>query len=211
MIGLIVSNGTINNYNKLSKAFELADYVVCADGGISHIRSINKTPDIVLGDLDSVRSEDINYIKEKHIRVEKFPPVKDKTDTDLALDYLIDMECSEIYFFGATGDRIDHTFANVFLLDSLLKRNIKGVIYDDKNEIHLVDDCQELKNEENSFISVIPISERGIRVSISGCFYNLEDVHVPFASTRGISNEIVEDAANVKIHEGRAIIIKAID
>lgn len=211
MIGLIVSNGNINNYEKLNSTFNKSDYIICADGGIRHLRAIDKCPDIVLGDLDSVKSEDMEYIRIKSIKMEKFPPIKDKTDTDLALDYLIEMGCNVIYFLGATGDRIDHTLANIFLLDSLLKKGIKGIILDDKNDIYLLDDNLKLVGEENSFISIIPISQPGVQISISGCFYNLDKVSIPFGSTQGISNEIVEEFANINIHRGKAIIIKAID
>ena len=211
MIGLIVSNGNINNYEKLISTLNKSDYIICADGGIRHLRAIDKSPDIVLGDLDSVGDEDLKYIKRKNIKTEKFPPIKDKTDTDLALDFLIEMGCSEIYFLGATGDRIDHTLANIFLLDSLLEKGIRGIILDDKNDIYLLDDKLKLFGEENSFISIIPISQSGVEISISGCFYNLDRVSIPFGSTQGISNEIVEEFANILIHKGKAIIIKAID
>lgn len=211
MQGLIISNGSINDYEKLIKIFEVSDYVVCADGGIRYLRKINKTPNIILGDFDSVSKEDLEYIKSKNIETHKFPPIKDKTDTELALDYLIDIGCMEIYLFGATGSRMDHTLANIFLLNILLEKGIRGIIVDDKNEIYIEDDFLELRRSKDSFISIIPIDQEGIRISISGFFYNLEDVLIPFGSTHGISNEIVEDKCSIKIHKGKAIIIQSID
>lgn len=211
MIGLIISNGSIDNYDKLKRVFKLADYTICADGGLRHLRAIGEVPDIVLGDLDSIKTEDRDYIKRKNIDTRKFPPIKDNTDTDLCLDFLLDMGCSKVYFLGATGDRIDHTLANIFLLSSLLEKGVKGVICDDKNDIYLSNTHLEIKGEDDSFISVIPISENGAVISISGCFYNLDKVSLPFSSTRGISNEIVDKYASITIHKGKALIIKAID
>ena len=211
MQGLVVSNGNINDYDKLNSIFESSDYVVCADGGIRHLREIDKSPNILLGDLDSVSKKDLEFVKSKNIEIHKFPPVKDKTDTELATEYLIDLACKSIYFLGATGSRIDHTLANVFLLNLLLKKGIRGIIVDDKNEIYIEDDFLQLKKLEKSFLSIMPIDQAGINLSISGCFYNLDNAFIPFGSTHGISNEIVEDKCSIKIHRGKAIIIRSID
>ncbi len=209
--GLIISNGNINDYNKLNDMLDNSDYVICADGGIRHIRKLDRIPDIILGDLDSVSSEDIEYIKLKNIETMKFPTVKDETDTELAVKFLIERGCTSIYFLGATGNRLDHTLANVFLLNSLLEKDIQGKIVDDKNEIYLIDDFLELENTANSYVSIIPISQTGIELSISGFFYNLNDVFIQFGSTQGISNEIIEKKANIKIHSGKALIIQSMD
>lgn len=211
MRGLIVSNGDINNYVKLNKVFKASDFVICADGGIRHLMKIHQKPDIILGDFDSINKESIEYIEKENIKIEKHSPIKDKTDTELSMDYLIEKGCSEISLMGATGSRQDHSIANVFLLDYLLKKKIKGVIYDDKNSIYLIDDLLCLKREINTFVSIIPISDSGVVLSISGFFYNLDNVFIPFASTHGVSNQITEDIGQIKIHKGRALVIQSID
>ncbi len=211
MRGLIVSNGDITNYEKLSKVFRVSDFVICADGGIRHLMKIHQRPDLVLGDFDSISRESIEYIEREDIKTEKHTPIKDKTDTELAMDYLIEIGCSEISLIGATGSRQDHSIANILLLAYLLEKEIKGIVYDDKNTIYLIDDQLCLKREEKTFVSIIPISDTGIVLSISGFYYDLDKVFIPFASTHGVSNEIIEDFGKIKVHRGKALVIQSVD
>lgn len=211
MQGLIISNGHIGDYKKLNRIFQVSDFVICADGGIRHLIKIHAKPNIIIGDFDSTSKEDLAYIKENNIKIEKYPPVKDKTDTEIAMDYLVGMGCREIYFMGATGSRQDHSIANIFLLDYLLKKNIKGTIFDDNNTIYMVDDKLTLEKQESTYVSIIPISDKGINLSISGFFYDLDHVFIPFASSHGVSNEIVDDNGIIQIHRGKALVIQSFD
>lgn len=206
MKGTIISNGSIENYNKLRDSLEGAEFIVAVDGGIKHLMKINKKPNLILGDLDSIDETCEEYIRDNNIKTHKFSPIKDKTDTHLAVEYLIENRYSEIQLMGVTGSRQDHTISNIFLLDYLLKKNIKASIVDDNNIIFLLDDYIEIKRVENTYISVIPITEVGIIVSLNGFFYELDNEHISFGQTRGISNEIVKDYGKIKIHSGKALV-----
>lgn len=211
MKALLVSNGYINDYKKLLDNLDRADYIACADGGIRHLRAVDRKPDIIIGDLDSISDEDLAYIKRDDIEIHKFPSIKDYTDTELAAKFLIDKGYKEIVFMAVTGDRIDHSLGNIFLLNLMLEEKISARIIDDKNTIYLLDDYMELEKEEDSFLSIIAISEAGVEISLSGFFYDLHREHIAFGSTRGISNEIIEDRGIIQIHRGKALIIQSKD
>lgn len=206
MKGLIISSGTITNYNRLESVVKESDFIICADGGMDHIMKVNLLPDLVLGDLDSISENALKYIEEKNIPVQKFPSIKDTTDTGLAVDYLIEKGLEEIILMGVTGTRQDHTIANIFILNELHEKGIKGKIIDDNNIIYLIDNYLELEYVENSFISVIPITEDGIEVSLSGFFYNLDKEKIKFGSTCGVSNKIIDENGVVRIHKGKALV-----
>lgn len=211
MKALIIASGTIEDYNILKREVEESDFILCVDGGVDHILNIGFYPDIVFGDLDSISAEGLAYIKQRNIPIRKFDSVKDSTDTELGLDYVISKDCKEITLMGVTGSRQDHTLANIFLLSYLLDRNIKGKIIDSNNIIYLTDDYLELEKLKDYYISVVPIVEEGINVSLKGFFYNLENKFIPFGSTLGVSNEIIEEYGKVKIHRGRAIVFQSKD
>ncbi len=211
MKALIVSNGYINDYKKLLENLDRADYIACADGGIRHLRAVEKRPDIIIGDLDSISQDDLAYVREKNIPIHKFSSIKDYTDTELAAKFLIDKGYRDIVFMAVTGDRIDHSLGNIFLLNLMLEEEVSARIIDDKNTIYILDDYMELEKEEDSFVSVIAIDDAGVEVSLSGFFYNLHREYIPFGSTRGISNEIIEDRASIQIHRGKALIIQSKD
>ncbi|MEY8415703.1 thiamine pyrophosphokinase [Tissierella praeacuta DSM 18095] len=206
MKGLIVSSGTITDYNRLESVVKEVDFIICADGGMNHLMKINRNPDLVIGDLDSISQVSLDYIKYNNIPIKKYPSIKDETDTEIAMKYLIDRGYKEIILTGVTGTRQDHTMANIFLLNTLYDKGINGKIVDDNNIIYLTDDYLELPCLKNSYVSIIPIVEDGIVISLKGFFYNLDNEFIKFGSTYGISNEIVDNTGIIKIHRGKALV-----
>lgn len=211
MKALILASGSIKDYNILKSQAKISDFILCVDGGVDHILKTDFLPDIVLGDLDSISLEGLNFIEKNKIQIKKFPSIKDSTDTELAINYLKSGNYKEITLMGVTGSRQDHTLANIFLLNSLLEKNISGKIIDSNNIIYLINDCLELKKIEGYYISIIPIEKDGILLTIDGFFYNLENTLIPFGSTLGISNKILKDYGKIKIHKGKALVFQSKD
>lgn len=209
--GLVISSGEINDYTLLKKLIDENDYIVCADGGIDHIMKIEKIPNIVLGDLDSISDSGIQYIKDKNIKIKKFPAIKDNTDSELAIMYLFDLGMEELTLIGGSGTRLDHTLANVFLMKKFNKDNKFLRIVDDNNIINYVLDEIKINRLHNRFVSIIPLSPEGIIVSLNGFKYPLKNQYIEFSSTLAISNEIIHDNAYVTIHKGEALVFESMD
>lgn len=210
MKGLIISSGRLERYDILNLVVEDKDIIVCADGGLDHIMKVGLKPNMVLGDLDSITEQGIKYIEDNNIELEKFPVEKDATDTELAVEYLIQKGCKEITLIGVTGTRMDHTLANIFLLDQMFQRNIKGKIIDDNNEIVLSDSYLEVEKNEG-YLSIVPIEQKGTIISLEGVYYPLNRHHVEFGSTFSISNQIIDTKAKITIYDGKVLVIKARD
>lgn len=211
MKALIVANGTINNIHLLKECEKEYDFILAADGGTNHCIKAGILPDLIIGDLDSISNNTLKVSKEKDIKIEKFPVKKDSTDTDLSIDYLIDKGYKEITLIGVTGSRMDHTLGNILLLNKLNDSGVKGKIIDDNNIIYLVDDELELSRELDLYVSIIPLTNNGINVSLEGFEYELEFRNVEYASTFCISNKIIEERARITVHEGKALVFLAKD
>lgn len=211
MKGLIVANGQINDLKLLKKIADSVDYIICADGGANHVIKEKIKPNLILGDLDSIDEKTLKIFKKEEIEFAKFPEKKDFTDTELAIQFLIDKGVDEIIFMGVIGTRFDHTMANILLLYKLLKRGIVGQVIDEKNTIYITDDILELRKENNTFVSVIPITNEGAKVTLKGFEYETNKERFAFASTYGISNEIIEEKGIIKVEEGICIVIKSRD
>lgn len=211
MKALIIASGNIKDYSALNTIIEKVDFVLCVDGGVDHILHTKHYPDIVFGDLDSISKEALAFIKEKNIPIERFSSIKDSTDTELAMDYLVKHKYKEIILMGVTGSRQDHTLANIFLLNYLLEKGIEGKIIDGNNTIYLTSNYLKLKNLEGYYISIIPLEKEGVRISLEGFFYNLEDEFISFGSTIGLSNEIIKEYGEIKIHQGKALVFQSRD
>lgn len=207
MKGLIISNGEISDLNILKSVAMDVDFIVCADGGADYITKININPDLVVGDLDSISSSTLQLIESENIEIQRYNPHKDATDTELATEYLVEKGFKKIVFMGVTGSRIDHTLGNIFILDKLLKRGIKGVIIDEKNKVYITDSDLYVCREEGTFVSVIPITSNGAKVTLKGFEYETDRVEFNFSSTLGISNRVVEKSGYIKVENGTCLVI----
>lgn len=211
MKGLIISSGTIRDYKLLKELSSNSEYIICADGGLRYAISSGILPDAIIGDLDSVDEKCKEFIDNNIIPIIKFPVEKDETDTELAVLHLIELGCDDITLSGVTGSRLDHTFGNIYLLKMIKNKGIQGKIVDDNNTIYLVDDYIKLERRDGYYTSVIPITQEGVIVTLTGFYYPLNEELINFGSTLGISNKIITDYGEIKIVKGNALIIEARD
>lgn len=211
MTGVIVCNGSIEDYTYYNKYFNMADLIICADGGAAHLIRIGKKPDILLGDFDSISAGDFKFLKELGVEILKYPVEKDMTDTELAVNLALDKGCTYIVIIGGIGSRWDHSLSNIFLLKKLLDRGIAGIIVNERNEISVIKDKIILYKEENAKISLLPLTEVVEGVTTKGLYYPLNNATIEMGSTWGISNEFISEIAEVSIKSGLMLVIKARD
>ncbi len=211
MKGLIIASGNINNYFFLKELIDKHDFILCVDGGIDHVIDMDIKINLIIGDLDSISKKGLNYIEEKNIEVERHPIIKNKTDTELAVSWMIERKFSEITMVGVIGSRMDHTLANIYLLKYIFDNNIDGKIIDENNIIRYTDSFIKLKKIDGYNVSVIPVSNEGCIISLKGFLYELNKAHIPFASTLGISNKMVEDQGTILVEKGQILVTESKD
>ncbi|WP_283588143.1 thiamine diphosphokinase [Limosilactobacillus viscerum] len=89
---------------------------VAADYGATRLLNWGIKPAVAIGDFDSTSASEFQRLREQLGEIETFPPEKDFTDTQLGVKIAIEkFKPDEIDVFGATGGRIDHLLANLFL------------------------------------------------------------------------------------------------
>lgn len=206
MQGLIIGSGNSLEKGKLELLMGRSDLIICADGGMNYLFKMGRLPDLILGDCDSISQEVLDYIEKNSIPIERFPVMKDYTDTELAIEYAINKGCKDITLTGVTGTRLDHTLGNIYLLDYIREQGVIGKIVDNNNTIYLIDDYFEIESKEDAYISLIPITSDGIKVSLSGFLYKLDKEYIKFATTKGISNQLTEEKGYINIHSGKALL-----
>jgi len=211
MTGLIICSGSIVDYTYILKYFEKSDFIICADGGAQHLKKLGILPHVLVGDFDSISESDFDSLIKSGVEVIKFPAQKDTTDTELAVQLAIERGCEEVILLGATGTRLDHTMANVFLLRILLEAGKKGILADEHNEIEMINKNISLVREKDINISLVPVGGRVTGVTTEGLYYPLKDATLEFGTTWGVSNEFSEDMAGVTIKEGLLLVIKSKD
>jgi len=206
---IVITNGDITNIKIFNKMIQESDYVICADGAARYLSEIDIVPDMLVGDFDSIDKEQIDWMVARGVNLSRFPREKDKTDTELALDYAIEMSPSNITIIGAIGSRVDHSLGNILLLNRMLDRNILGRIVGEDLEIYLINDSLYLKGEYGDIISLIPLANRVEGVTINDVLYPLNNATMSLGSTWGISNEFMDNPdVKISLTEGLLLVVK---
>lgn len=211
---IILSGGRINQefaieYLKTNPY----DYLICVDKAMEFCDRCNIRPDIILGDFDSVNALVLSKFEKTDIPIRYFNPQKDLTDMQIAIEHAIEASSDEITVFGATGTRIDHMLGSIHTLVIPLKRNILCEIIDENNKIELIDKYKELKKSEQygKYVSLIPLTEKVTNVTLKGFKYPLDDYDMTYGNSLGVSNEIQEETACIKLEKGILILIQSKD
>ncbi len=208
---VIISNGHIESYESYKKYLDGVGLIICADGGAHHARRLGVMPHLLIGDFDSVSPGDLEHFKDAGVEVVEFPVEKDMTDTELAVEIALERGYREVVIIGGTGTRLDHTLANIFLLKKLLDAGARGIVADDHNEIMLVDRKVALEREANTKVTLLALTEKVEGITTKGLYYPLDNAQLHFGSSLGVSNEFVEDTAEISLTNGLLLVIKARD
>ena len=137
---VIVSGGMVEKDFALSiLKSEETEFVIGVDRGLVFLYDNEIKPDYIVGDFDSVPRKLVEYYREElDVPVREFNPVKDASDTEIAIRLAMTLGAKEILILGATGGRIDHLWANVQSLAIPFKAGIDAVIMDTQNMIRLI-------------------------------------------------------------------------
>ncbi len=211
MQAVIICGGSVTDYDRCRKILSQDAFIICADDGARHLRKINILPDLLLGDFDSIGAEDLAYYGEKGIEIIKYPVEKDKTDSEIAVDYALERGFKNLVILGATGSRLDHTLSNIFLLKKILDSGGTGCIINENNEIYLISDSIRLKKEERCNVTLLAITKKVTGVTTKGLYYQLQDAEIYMGSSFGVSNVFTDEYAEVSIKSGLLLVIKSRD
>lgn len=188
-----VSNGTM---------FITGEMLIAADGGAEELRRRNLLPDVIIGDLDSISDESIEYFQSKGVKIQVYPHEKDETDLELAINYALKYGATEIEILNWQGERIDMIIAMIGLMSKY--ENITAVA--DNCEIGLLSTGEHsLKAIRDEIWSFIPLCEADF--SISGFKYSF-DGKMSITSPIGVSNEALENNVKVNVRSGKVVYIR---
>ncbi len=211
MKAAILSNGDLADAEKLKQMLPKFDLVICCDGGIRHLKDLNLSPDIIVGDFDSVDSSLLQTYIDQGIPTLRFPKDKDKTDTQIAVETALQKGADSIVLLGALGSRWDHSYANVMLLVKLAQMGIDGMILHSHNRILVSNKVFRLTGNLGQFVSLLPLGENVKIQSTRGLHYPVTDQEMPLEQPYGISNYFTEEEAEVRITSGWLMAVIADD
>ena len=189
------------------------DMVIAADGGLTYVREAGLPCSCGLGDFDTISAEVVQKIRQEgSTELVVFPPEKDQTDAELALELAINKGAERVWIAGACGGRLDHMIGNLGLLKKALDQRIPCVIADPQNRISLIDSRETFMPEEEwKYISFLPYTDEVSGITLQGFRYPLQNAVFKRGSTLGVSNEITDSPAVVTLTSGILYCIRSRD
>ncbi|MDR1332814.1 MAG: thiamine diphosphokinase [Holosporales bacterium] len=168
--------------------------IIAADGAANTLERIGVTPDIIVGDLDSVDPRIIEHVT--HILL----PSQDHSDFQKAITYMEQNSLLPSIICGVNGGYLDHVINNVNVLLStdsvLLDDDIAGFIVAGRREFIL-----PLKSK----LSIFGIPN--CTISSTGLKWELNHHTLTFPGSASCSNRTVSDSVTLEIHEGKALVL----
>jgi thiamine pyrophosphokinase len=213
---LIFANGDINDGPMVQRALSVirdsaAITVIAADGGARVAQHFGLPIDTVIGDMDSLTTDEIDALGLVGTEVLRYPPEKDATDLELALKLAASRDARWIRIIGGLGDRFDQTLSNIYLmgLPELEGRDMRLVagkqemwlLYPGRHKIH---------GTSGDTVSLLPLGGAVHGITTDALFYPLRGESLEFGPARGISNVMDSDLAGVTLELGVLLVVHTV-
>ncbi len=213
---LIISGGNIEISLALEMLKQPFEHMIGVDGGLRFCYEHEIVPTRIVGDFDTLEPEILDwYRNHTPIEIREFNPVKDSTDTQIAIELALELQSDSITILGGTGTRLDHVLGNVQTMYLALEKNVPCQMLDSHNRIQLIRDRHCIRKEEQygTYFSLIPLTTDVAGVTIRGAKYPLDrhSFSVLGSGSLGVSNEIVGEQADIWIENGIMILIESKD
>lgn len=162
---VILANGDYPTHPTPLEKLLQAEFVVCCDGGADQYIAEGYTPDVIVGDGDSLSAEN----RAKYADLIHYIPDQETNDQTKAVKYLLERGFNRISIVGATGKREDHTIGNISLLIEYMRMGAEVRIYTDYGVFIPCSGKQNFKSHKGQQISIFNFSAK--KLSSSGLEY----------------------------------------
>ncbi len=203
----IFLNGETNSPETFFDFYEPGDSIIAVDGGLRYLQAINVKPDLLVGDLDSVDDKHLKDMANEKVKIIKFSPHKDETDFELALNEASKFSYRKIRVYGGLGGRLDHTLVNLSVCASERYIGVEIIFTEANQEVFFLIKKHTIKGKTGDLVSLIPWGGDVTGINTKGLEYPLQQETLRFDGSRGISNIMMADIAEVVFESGRLLCV----
>lgn len=205
MKAVLLAGGDIKATPQLQKIVQEAELVIAADGGLRHAEPLGLTPELIVGDFDSVSDEDL--VKYADVPREQYPTNKNELDLELALSQALEQGADELLLLGTLGGRFDQSLAAVFIAARHADK-ARLSLHTGWEDLYILPGptTMQLETDPQKRFSLLSLCQAST-VSVEGAKYNLEQKTLEFGVGLGVSNETLETPLTVTVHSGLLALI----
>jgi thiamine pyrophosphokinase len=190
-------------------------FICAVDSGADQARRANITPDLLVGDLDSIQPETLNAYRSGGGELIAVDPYKDATDLELALDTLQSRGFTAVIATNVLGGRLDHELASLGVLARA--QTLSPILIDDATiAIFLSAEAPrkhialgmlfDAEKSGSPTVSILPLTASATVVA-HGFEWPLDNESLHSLDARGVSNLVTSPDAYVELTSSTAAVI----
>jgi thiamine pyrophosphokinase len=201
MTALLLCNGEPPSKGLTQRLVRSHDLFICADGGANAARALGLVPDVIIGDLDSLRPSTKRFFRNSVItQVAR----QDNTDLEKALDYLLRRGVRRVTILGLAGGRIDMVLGNFAVLWNYVGRVSMMCAGETWQAIPMAQELR-LRTKRGTIISLVPFGPCS-GITLSGLKYILKNGSMRVGEI-GVSNVATSQDVTVRVKKGKMLVI----
>ncbi len=202
---LLVANG--DPQSDLGDLISDHDFLIAVDGGLRHLLALKRFPDLLIGDLDSVTSQELQACIDQGVEILRFKAEKDESDLELALLEALNRGFSDLTIANAGGGRVDHLLCNLGLLFHPALQRAKVKMTNQSSWFHPLTQKITLETQPGDLISLIPWQGSALGVTTANLAYPLDNETLFPYGTRGLSNVALGSEITVSLQSGKLLLV----
>ncbi len=185
--------------------------IIAADSGLDLAERLGVTPDLVVGDLDSVTPGALARARDAGVEIRTAPEDKDETDLELALgaawEHLRGRSGTPLWVVGGAGGRLDHLVGNLAVMTGPRWRHFEITGWIGTSRVDVIRSSRRLTGQPGLQASILAWHGDAEGVTTAGLEWSLRRTTVPAGSGWGTSNRFVGDEATVSLIRGTVTVI----
>ena len=219
---LVLAAGTIPLPRLIPPLLAGANIVIAADGGLELARTLRLTPDLLVGDMDSVSRSALDAFP--NVPRQRHPAAKDELDLELAIAAALERGASEIRVLGAFGSRFDQSVAALLIAARYARgadvsASAAGAapvpisLHGANHEAHVLTAGRgrRLALPAGTTVSLLPLGESA-QVTSTGLEYELARTALPAGTGLGVSNRVTgspgeSSVIGLEVHAGAVALL----
>jgi thiamine pyrophosphokinase len=187
------------------------ELVIAADSGLHGAIDLGLRVNVVIGDMDSVDKAVLAAVEANGTTVTQLPRDKDSTDAELALLKAVEMGATKIVLITKGGGRLDHELGVFAVLQNPGLRQCTIQALWDNSMLHLIHGPASvtITGKQGSNVGLIAAGGEASGITTTGLKWTLTNETLAPHSSRGISNQLIEESAVILLQEGSLFVVQS--